>query len=105
MNFKRNARNRRYWASYLAHALQGFIAGLLVPMPFNVMLASFGYCLYQVIEYWRFAGKRDALFRWGTKAIVDDWPSRDIADWVIGLWCGIATQATIAVVVAVHLWL
>ena len=88
-DFKRNPRNPKYWPAYLGHAGQGFICGLLLPPPLSVTLAVVGYWLYQRTEFQRFAMRRDAEMRWGQDAVVDDWPSRDIADHLAGLWLGI----------------
>lgn len=100
--FKRAARNPKYWMAYAGHFAQGFIAGLLIPLPLNVLLAVVGYWLYQLTEYRRFADKRNAVMCWGKQAIVDDWPSRDIADHLAGVWSGTAAQLAIAGVVLYH---
>ena len=102
-SYKRAPRNPKYIGSYAGHFLQGFICGLLIPPPLNILLAAVGYRLYQLTEYRRFADRRDALLRWGDKAGVDDWPSRDIADHLAGIWTGIAIQAAAVAIILVAL--
>ena len=103
-NFKRAPRNPKYWPAYFGHAVQGFVCGAIVPPPISFVLLVIGYWLYQVVEYRRFADRRDAeQWAWEKEHayieamgkpidmrewVVDDWPSRDIADHMIGMWVG-----------------
>ena len=72
---------RRYWHSYLAHGAQGLVVGLALPTTVALVLAFVGYLVYQVVEY----GRCRDIGRGGT---CGDWPSRDIADFMLGLWVG-----------------
>ena len=72
---------RKYWHSYLAHGAQGLVVGWSLPMTLALVLAFVGYLVYQVVEYGRC---RDS----GRGVTCGDWPSRDIADFMLGLWIG-----------------
>lgn len=99
----RNPRNwRRYWHSYLGHMAQGFVIGLLVPCPFNLVLLWESYLFYQRIEYERLRDKRDAVERGAP--VVDDWPSRDTADLMAGMWLGNFVQ-NVAMLLMALWWL
>ena len=80
---RREPRNwGRYWHSYLAHGAQGLVVGFALPTTVALVLAFVGYLVYQVVEYGRF---RDM----GSGVKCSDWPSRDIADFMLGLWVGL----------------
>ena len=102
--FKRAPRNPKYWWSYAGHFLQGLAVGVSLP-GVNLILACLGYWLYQVVEYRRFADKRDAMLRWGPGFEVDDWPSRDLADHLAGLWVGTVAQITVCIGIGCVIWL
>ena len=79
---RREPRNwRKYWHSYLAHVAQGLVVGFALPTTVALVLAFVGYLVYQVVEYGRFRDMDS-----GVKC--SDWPSRDIADCMLGLWVG-----------------
>ena len=92
----RASRKREYFWSYLGHVAQGFILCLLTTPLLGAFIIAQGYYQYQRIEYQRFKDARDT--RWynegpgqrDAKPEVDDWPSRDIADFMIGGWCAMA---------------
>ena len=80
---RREPRNwRKYWHSYLAHGAQGLGVGFALPTTVALVLAFVGYLVYQVVEYGRFRDMDS-----GVKC--SDWPSRDIADCMLGLWVGL----------------
>ena len=72
----------KYWFGYVSHFLQGLVVGFLIPHPWGIVGAAFFYVAYQVVEWLRF---RDILL--GVNST--DWPSRDIGDFLIGLWIGL----------------
>ena len=78
----------KYWHSYLAHVAQGLLVGFAIPTVVALVLAFVGYLTYQVVEYRRF---RDI----GREVKCSDWPSRDIADFMLGLWAGLLLQIAI----------
>lgn len=79
---EREPRNwRKYWHSYTAHVAQGLVVGFALPTTLASVLAFVGYLVYQVVEYGRC---RDI----GRGVQCSDWPSRDIADFMLGLWIG-----------------
>ena len=83
---RREPRNwRKYWHSYLAHVAQGLVVGFALPTTVALVLAFVGYLVYQVVEYGRFRDMDS-----GVKC--SDWPSRDIADFMLGLWVGLLLQ-------------
>ena len=78
---RREPRNwRKYWHSYTAHVAQGLVVGWSLPTTVALVLAFVGYLVYQVVEYGRC---RDI-----GRVKCGDWPSRDIADFMLGLWIG-----------------
>ena len=83
----RNPRKRAYTLSYAAHVAQGMIVAILLPPPVMALVLALYYLRYQEVESVRFQqvqSRRDANL-----SVVDDWPSRDIADWMIGGWVGL----------------
>ena len=84
----RSPRKWQYLWAYIGHAAQGLAVGILVPPPFMAVLLAMFYLRYQQVEYNRF-DKAATRERMGIPP-VDDWPSRDIADWMVGGWLGLA---------------
>ena len=83
----RQPRNwKKHWKSYAGHLVQGVVVGWLLPdyhAAWGVLLC---YLLYQVVEWLRF---RDVV----QGIDLSDWPSRDIADFLAGVWIGVVAGA------------
>ena len=78
----RQPRNwRKYWKSYLGHVVQGVVVGVALPDAHAIWGVFICYTVYQIVEWLRF---RDVVQ--GIDST--DWPSRDIADFLAGIWVG-----------------
>lgn len=103
---KRAPRNPKYLASYIGHGLQGFICAVLATPVGAALIITYCYCQYQRVEYQRFRDRRDTdWYNQGpgqrdAKPLVDDWPSRDIADFMLGAWVGVGVQILAGLYVA-----
>ena len=82
----REPRRWKYAPHYLAHIAQGAVIGFVLPPVVMGVLLALGYMYYQLVEYQRF--QRTQERREAGLPVLDDWPSRDIADWQIGGWIG-----------------
>ncbi len=81
---------RRYGGSYVTHAAQGLVVGLLLSPRLCVLVLAAGYALYQTIEYAR-ALHTERVQR-GAAGPLDDTPSRDVSDFLVGVWAGFAVR-------------
>ena len=85
--FKRPPRKREYAPAYWGHAVQGFLAGLLMPSPVLGWAAHKTFLKYQVLENTVYRHWRDAWY--AGEAPTPDCASRDVADHLIGLWAAV----------------
>ena len=70
---------RKYWLAYIGHALQGFVCGAAMPL----IWLPYCYVNYQRAEYEAYHNRNlEHAFTAG------DMVSRDIADFMLGYWCG-----------------
>lgn len=84
--FKRPPRRRAYMPAYIGHAAQGFGVGLLcglIPPLLGWLLARY-FLEYQTQENSIYRHWRDAWY--AGEAPTPDCGSRDIADFMVGLW-------------------
>ena len=95
--FERLPRRSKYLFSYIGHVVQGFFAAVVLGWLTPIALVAC-YIAYQALEFSRaIALRRAKANNW---AVLDEWPSRDIADFLLGLWggmvVGMAWQAWLA---------
>ena len=81
----RAPRKAKYLWSYAGHVLQGVVLGVVLGFLMAVALVVL-YLAYQRIEYSRF--KDRVATETAGRRLLDDWPSRDIADFMLGGWIG-----------------
>ena len=105
----REPRNwRKYWHSYLGHAAQGLICGVLGTPVGAALIIAYCYAQYQRLEYQRFRDRRDTQWynagpgQRDAKPLVDDWPSRDVADFMVGAWMGLGLQLAVVVALVIR---
>ena len=85
-SFERLPRRHRYLLSYIGHAAQGLVCALILGWLAPLVIVSC-YLAYQRLEFLRAQCLRDAKL--SGIPILDEWPSRDVADFMIGLWIGL----------------
>ena len=80
---EREPRNwRKYWHSYTAHVAQGLVVGFALPTTVALVLS-----VRVAISSTR-SLSMDGADDIGRGVQCSDWPSRDIADFMLGLWIG-----------------
>ena len=91
--FRRAPRQRKWLWSYVGHGVQGLLCGLVSPLPLLGIILAWYYLQYQVNEYRRAKDYQIAIR--ANQQPLQEWLSRDIADWMVGGWIAFGVQVLI----------